>query len=91
MEDPVWIDRLNHSKTMDIGALELALVYDLSTFGSSRFLLRVKANKHHLILKLKQNEGAWKEKYFFVIRDAIPNGDSLRKTWIKRVGFEFRI
>ena len=62
----------------------MASIYDLSTFGSSRFMLRVKTNKPHLILKSKQNDGAWKEKYFFVRRNSIPEGDSLPRLWIKK-------
>ena len=77
------INRLNQSKNMNIWSSELALMYDHSTFGSSRFLLRVRTSKPHLILNSKQNDDDWKTKYFFVRHDSIPEGDSFPKTWIK--------
>ena len=60
-----WIDHLNRSKCLNIGLNELACVYDLSTFGNSRFLLKVKTDRSPLVLKSKHNDGAWKGRYFF--------------------------
>lgn len=53
-----WIERVNLSYNLDIGLTELAFVYDLSTFGSFCFLLRVKTNKPPVISKTKHNDGA---------------------------------
>ena len=37
-----WIDQINQLKCMDIVLSELACVYDLTTFGNSQFLIKVK-------------------------------------------------
>ena len=37
-----WINLLNENKKLNIGVEELASVYDLQTYGSSRFLFKVK-------------------------------------------------
>lgn len=67
-----------------MGLVDLAHVYDLQTFGSSRSLLKVKTNKSHLILKSKQNDGSQKDKYFFVKREFIPNGDLQLRNWVRK-------
>lgn len=82
-----WISWLNCSMGINIGLNELDNVYDLLTFGNSHFLLKVKTNMSTLVLKSKHNDGAWKEKYFFVRRNSIPNGNLLQKSWVKRLGF----
>ena len=72
-----WIHRLKVNKGLNIGLGELASVYDLQTYGSSRFLFKVKKGRIHLVLKSRQNDGAWKERFFFVKRESIPDGDLL--------------
>lgn len=49
----------NQSHDFGIGLAELGHVYDLSTFGNSRFLVKVKTNKSSLILKSKHNDGVY--------------------------------
>ena len=60
-----WVNHLNCSMGLNIGLNELAYVYDLLTFGNSCFLSKAKTDKSPLILKSKDNDGAWKGKYFF--------------------------
>lgn len=79
-----WIDQINQSKGLDIGLLELACVYDLTTFGNSRFLLKFKTHRTPLVLKTKQNDGSWKGKYLFLRRDFVPNGDLFPDVWVKK-------
>lgn len=79
-----WIDQVNQSKGLDIGLLELACVYDLTTFGYSCFLLKVKTHRSPLVLKTKHNDGAWKEKYFFMRCDFVPSGDLMSDAWVKK-------
>ena len=77
-----WINQLNQSKKLYIGVEELASVYDLSTYGSSRFLFKVKSGQNHLVLKSKRNDGPWKERFFFVKRASIPDGKLWPQEWI---------
>ena len=77
-----WINHLNQSKKLNIGVGELASVYDLSTYGSSRFLFKVKTGQSHLVLRSKQNDGPWKEKFFFVKRASIPDGNLWPQEWV---------
>jgi hypothetical protein len=77
-----WINLLNQNKKLNIGVEDLASVYDLSTYGSSRFLFKVKPGQNHLVLRSKQNDGPWKERFFFVKRASIPDGDLWPQEWI---------
>ena len=79
-----WIDFLNEKNEMKIGVNELASVYDLKTHGSSRFLFKLKTGRNRLVLKSKQNDGPWKEQFFFVKRKSIPNGEELLAEWIRK-------
>jgi hypothetical protein len=79
-----WINLLNEKNEMKIGVNELASVYDLQTHGSSRFLFKLKTGKNRLVLKSKQNDGPWKERFFFVKRKSIPNGEDLPAEWIRK-------
>ena len=73
---------MNQSKNIDIGLAELANVYNLRTFRSSHFLLKVKTNISQLILKSKQEDGACKEIFFFVKHNSIPNDNLLPINWV---------
>ena len=84
-----WIDQANHSKGLDIILYELACVYDLTTFGNSRFLLNVRTLKSPLVLKTKHNDGAWKGRYFFVRRDPVPMGISYLQIGLRMVGSQW--
>ena len=77
-----WIHQLNERKNLNIGVGELASVYDLQTYGSSRFLFKVKPGQNHLVLRSKQNDGPWKERFFFVKRASIPDGSLWPQEWI---------
>lgn len=73
------VEHLNQTHDRDMDLAKLSHVYDLSTFDNSRFLFKFKFNKSPLVLKTKHSDGAWKERYFFVRRDSIPNEDLLPK------------
>ncbi|KAJ0434276.1 hypothetical protein HanIR_Chr17g0879721 [Helianthus annuus] len=60
---------------------ELADLYDLTTFGSYRYLLKRKAGEDHPVFKVTKNDTNWKRRFFFVRRDTIPNGEDLPKEW----------
>ncbi|KAF5785907.1 hypothetical protein HanXRQr2_Chr10g0434321 [Helianthus annuus] len=61
---------------------ELSYLYSLVTHGSSRFMFKAKPYQPLPILKTTQNDSTWKNQFFFVRKDLIPNGDCLPKTWI---------
>lgn len=60
-----WINILNQSKDLNIGLVESAHVYDITTFRSSHFFLIIKYHISPFVLNTKHNDEAWKEKYFF--------------------------
>ncbi|KAJ0804596.1 hypothetical protein HanPI659440_Chr02g0039831 [Helianthus annuus] len=79
------IEEILEEEDLDFGLSELAYLYSLVTHGSSRFLFKAKFYQPLPILKTTQNDSTWKNQFFFVRRDSIPNGDSLPKNWILKV------
>ena len=74
-------ERIIEQEGIDLGMSELAELYDLTTFGSHRYLLKRKAGEDHPVLKVTKNDTNWKRRFFFVRRDTIPNGKDLPKEW----------
>ncbi|KAJ0819747.1 hypothetical protein HanPSC8_Chr16g0699631 [Helianthus annuus] len=74
-------ERIIEQEGIDLGMAELAELYDLTTFGSHRYLLKRKAGEDHPILKVTKNDTNWKRRFFFVKRDSIPDGKDLPKEW----------
>ncbi|KAJ0916468.1 hypothetical protein HanPSC8_Chr06g0262041 [Helianthus annuus] len=74
-------ERIIEQKGIDLGMTELAELYDLTTFGSYRYLLKRKAGEDHPVLKVTKNDTNWKRRFFFVRRDSIPDGKDLPKEW----------
>ena len=75
---------LNHSKNMSLDVADIATMYDLQTFGSSRFVLKIKAGQTHLVLKTRHNDKTWKGRFFFVKRSSIPHGIDLPYEWVTK-------
>ena len=75
------LERIIEQGGIDLGMAELAEMYDLTTFGSCRYLLKRKAGQDHPVLKVIKNDTNWKRRFFFVRRDTIPNGEDLPKEW----------
>ena len=74
-------ERIIEQKGIDLGMAELAALYDLTTFGSCRYLLKRKAGEDHPVFKVTKNDTNWKRRFFFVRRDTIPDGEDLPKEW----------
>ncbi|KAF5817455.1 hypothetical protein HanXRQr2_Chr02g0053181 [Helianthus annuus] len=74
-------ERIIEQEGIDLGMSELAELYDLTTFGSHRYLLKRKAGEDHPIFKVTKNDTNWKRRFFFVKRDSIPDGKDLPKEW----------
>ncbi|KAJ0814548.1 hypothetical protein HanPSC8_Chr17g0787001 [Helianthus annuus] len=74
-------ERIIEQKGIDLGMAELAALYDLTTFGSCRYLLKRKAGEDHPVFKVTKNDTNWKRRFFFVRRDSIPDGKDLPKEW----------
>ncbi|KAM0025654.1 hypothetical protein Hdeb2414_s0021g00577091 [Helianthus debilis subsp. tardiflorus] len=64
---------------------ELAYVYTLVTYGSNRFLFKSKPHQPIPILKTTKNDSSWKNEFFFIKRDSLPEGDTLPVRWISKV------
>ena len=78
-----WIDRLNESKSMNIGLEEIGSVYDIKSLRSFWFVLKRKPGRTPLVEDFSQDDGCWKERYFFVKRSTIPLGEALPMEWIQ--------
>ena len=74
-------ERIIEQEGIDLGMAELAELYDLTTFGSYRYLLKRKAGEDHPVFKVTKNDTNWKRRFFFVRRDTIPNGKDLPNEW----------
>ncbi|KAF5776811.1 hypothetical protein HanXRQr2_Chr12g0528401 [Helianthus annuus] len=74
-------ERIVEQEGIDLGMSELAELYDLTTFGSHRYLLKRKSGEDHPIFKVTKNDKNWKRRFFFVKRDSIPDGKDLPEEW----------
>ncbi|KAJ0623034.1 hypothetical protein HanIR_Chr01g0027261 [Helianthus annuus] len=75
------LERIIEQEGIDLGMSELAEMYDLTTFGSHRYLFKRKAGEEHPVFKATKNDTNWKRRFFFVRRDSIPNGKDLPRKW----------
>ncbi|MFS7963311.1 hypothetical protein Hanom_Chr08g00736611 [Helianthus anomalus] len=78
------LDRLNCTHSLDITLSEIADVYELRTYGTSRFTFRIKPGQYSLVSKTKHNEKDWRTRFLFVRRDSIPNSQPLPIHWIRK-------
>ncbi|MFS7912581.1 hypothetical protein Hanom_Chr02g00131641 [Helianthus anomalus] len=67
---------------VEIGVSELSQLYNLVSHGSHRFLFKHKPGQAHPILKTTKNDSNWRNQFFFVRSDSIPDGNDLPKKWI---------
>ncbi|MFS7888195.1 hypothetical protein Hanom_Chr00s000001g01592091 [Helianthus anomalus] len=74
------IDEILKTKELEFKLSELSYLYSLVTHDSSRFLFKAKPHQPLPILKTTQNNSTWKNQFFFMRRDSIPNGGSLPKS-----------
>ncbi|KAJ0874580.1 hypothetical protein HanPSC8_Chr11g0465941 [Helianthus annuus] len=75
------LERIIEQEGIDIGMAELGELYDLTTFGSHRYLFKRRPGEEHPIFKATKNDTNWKRRFFFVRRDTIPDGKDLPKKW----------
>ncbi|KAJ0441956.1 hypothetical protein HanIR_Chr16g0803711 [Helianthus annuus] len=75
------LERIIEQEGIDLGMAELGELYDLTTFGSHRYLFKRKPGEGHPIFKATKNDTNWKRRFFFVRRDSIPDGKDLPKMW----------
>jgi hypothetical protein len=76
------IEEILQKKRLKFGIDELSCLYTLTTFGSKRYLFKSKAHQAVPILKVTHNDPLWKNQFFFVKRDSIPDGNDLPSAWI---------
>ncbi|MFS7993170.1 hypothetical protein Hanom_Chr12g01090911 [Helianthus anomalus] len=75
------LEHIIENKGIDIGLSKLSHMYNLVNHESHRFLFKHKPQKTHPLLKVTKNDTHWRNQFFFVRRDSIPNGISLPKKW----------
>ncbi|KAJ0669011.1 hypothetical protein HanPI659440_Chr17g0696191 [Helianthus annuus] len=76
------LENIIEQEGIDIGLFELSQLYNLVSHGSHRFLFKHKPGQAHPILKTTKNDTKWRNQFFFVRKDSIPNGTHLPKKWI---------
>ena len=77
-----WVNHLNETKETRIGLEEIASVYDIKSIKSFWFVLKRKPGRIPLVEDFSQDDGCWKERFFFVKRCTIPLGEILPMEWI---------
>ncbi|MFS7939231.1 hypothetical protein Hanom_Chr05g00449241 [Helianthus anomalus] len=75
------LENIIEQEGIEIGMSELTELYNLMSYGSHRFLFKHKPGDPHPILKTTKNDTHWKNCFFFVRRDFIPDGKDLPKEW----------
>ncbi|KAF5760625.1 hypothetical protein HanXRQr2_Chr16g0755661 [Helianthus annuus] len=73
------LEQIIEHEGIDIGLSELSHMYNLDNHGSHRFLFKHKPQKPHPLLKVTKNDTHWRNQFFFVRRDSIPDGNFLPK------------
>ncbi|MFS7937164.1 hypothetical protein Hanom_Chr05g00424381 [Helianthus anomalus] len=73
------LEHIIEQEDIYIGMCELSQLYNLVSHGSYRYLFKSKPQKSHPILKTTKNDTNWRNQFFFVRRDSIPNGNQLPK------------
>ncbi|KAM0010976.1 hypothetical protein Hdeb2414_s0068g00769191 [Helianthus debilis subsp. tardiflorus] len=56
------LERIIEQEGIDLGMAELAEMYDLTTFGSHRYLFKRKAGEDHPVFKVTKNDTNWKRR-----------------------------
>lgn len=82
MANSVYHRRDNCKRTLTFGIAELSYLYNLMTHGSSQFVLRSKPLQRVPILKTTQKAPTWKNQFFFVKKNLIPNCETLPDIWV---------
>ncbi|MFS7904522.1 hypothetical protein Hanom_Chr01g00037091 [Helianthus anomalus] len=75
------LEHIIEQEGIDIGMPELIQLYNLVSHGSYRYLFKSKPQKPLPTLKTTKNDTNWRNQFFFVRRDSIPNGSQLPKKW----------
>ncbi|MFS7952636.1 hypothetical protein Hanom_Chr07g00609201 [Helianthus anomalus] len=76
------LENIIEQEDVELGMSELSQMYNLVSHGSHRFLFKHKPGQPHPILKTTKNDTHWRNQFFFVRRDSIPDGKDLPKKWI---------
>ncbi|KAF5756065.1 hypothetical protein HanXRQr2_Chr17g0810211 [Helianthus annuus] len=76
------LENIIEQEGVEIGLSKLSQLYNLVSHGSHHFLFKHKPGKANPILKTTKNDSKWRNQFFFVKRNSIPNGNGLPKKWI---------
>ncbi|KAJ0900969.1 hypothetical protein HanPSC8_Chr08g0319831 [Helianthus annuus] len=75
------LEQLIEHEGIDLGLSELNHMYNLVSHGSYSFLFKAKPQHPHPLLKVTKNDTNWRNQFFLVRRDSIPNGNHLPRKW----------
>ncbi|KAJ0814364.1 hypothetical protein HanPSC8_Chr00c688g0809481 [Helianthus annuus] len=75
------LENIIEQEGVEIRMSELSYMYNLVSHDSYRFLFKHKPGQAHPILKTTKNDSHWRNQFFFVKRDSIPDGNDLPKKW----------
>src|ERR1043166_8206530 len=68
-------------RKIDLRLPDLKYNYSLQTFGSGYFMLKSKTKKHRVFTEVTQNDPPWKDRFFFVLRESLPQESFLLPCW----------
>ncbi|KAJ0780906.1 hypothetical protein HanPI659440_Chr06g0243111 [Helianthus annuus] len=75
------LEQIIAKEDISLGLTELHHLYNLVSHGSHRFHFKAKPQHPHPLLKTMKNDTNWRNQFFFVRKDSIPNGNSFPKKW----------
>ncbi|MFS7906314.1 hypothetical protein Hanom_Chr01g00057821 [Helianthus anomalus] len=75
------LEHIVEQEGIDIGMSELSQLYNLVSHGLHRYLFKSKPDQPHPILKATKNDTNWRNQFFSVRRDSVPDGKLLPKKW----------
>jgi hypothetical protein len=71
-------------RKIDLRFPDLKYNYSLQTFGSGYFILKSKTKKQRVFTEVTQNDPPWKDRFFFVLRESLPQESFLPPCWIEK-------
>jgi hypothetical protein len=76
------IEEILVQEEIKLNTSDLSVMYQLTTHGSNRFILKSRSGQSCPVLKTTQNDYGWKNQFFFVGRSSIPGGEQLPHRWV---------
>jgi hypothetical protein len=79
----LWtLECINKNHGLDLGLSELKLLYRVCSHGSHQYLFKGPSKLDPPLLKVTRNGASWRQRFFFVRRDSLPELRKLPTKWV---------